>query len=312
MRGGIHGLNLSWRAPIDSQVAANLSGAAERLRVRSEAPRLEAELLLAHVLGCTRAELHTRPEHSLLPEQSDRFERLLARRLDGEPLPYLTRHIEFYGLDFAVDPRVLIPRPETETLVDLALSLIPHMRLCTQQQDARPAIADVGTGSGCLVIALATRVPNARYYALDLSPDALSVARTNARRHRVSERITFLESNLLAALPERVDLILANPPYIAADEWPTLPPEVRKHEPFLALDGGRDGLDLVRRLLRAAPDGLRPGGALMIEIGATQGPAAANLARRIFRTGEIALHADLAGRDRVLCVRTQCDQFALE
>jgi release factor glutamine methyltransferase len=150
--------------------------------------------------------------------------------------------------------------------------------------------------------------PQARIYALDLSPDALQVARANAQRHGVAQRITFIQSDLLAALPQPVDLIISNPPYIAADEWPTLPCEVREHEPQLALDGGPDGLDVVRRLLEQARGNVRPGGALLVEIGAGQGAAATHLARQICPTASVRLQADLAGRDRVLCVQIAIDQ----
>ena len=283
--------------------AVTLTRAASRLKASTDVPRLEAELLLAHVLGLSRAELYAHPERPLPPHQLHSYRSLVDRRARGEPLPHLTGHIEFYGLDFAVDSRVLIPRPETETLVDLALPLVSCVRP-GPGKDRRLLIADVGTGSGCVAIALAVHAPQSFVYALDLSPEALSVARANAKRHRVADRITLLQSDLLTSLPEPVDLVVSNPPYIADDEWPVLPREVREYEPRLALHGGFDGKDIMRRLLRQTPAHLRPGGALLLEIGATQGAAVTSLARQVFPTADVTLHADLAGRDRVLCIKT--------
>jgi release factor glutamine methyltransferase len=318
-----------------STIATVLTRAAARL-ICNDAPRLEAEVLLAHVLGLSRADLYAHPERSLPPQRLANYQTLLNRRACGEPLPYLTGHIEFYGLDFAVDPRVLIPRPETETLAELALALIAPIPKRIRAQDrpalraARPTVADVGTGSGCIAISLAVHAPHVHIYALDLSPDALTVAHANAERHGVADRITFLQSDLLTALPGPVDLIVANPPYVAAQEWPTLPREVREHEPRLALYGGLDGLDVIGRLLSQAKDHLRPEGALLLEIGDAQGAAAIRLAHQIFSVGhlqggaapgvsreglepntylaaDITLHTDLAGHDRVLRVKTRLD-----
>jgi release factor glutamine methyltransferase len=299
MIAGAQSSSASLASANGATIGATLARAAHQLRARTDTPRLEAELLLAHVLGLSRASLHTHPERPLLPHQQRDYQTLLSRRIRSEPLPYLTGHVEFYGLDLIVDARVLIPRPETETLVDLALSLIhPHAPL---------TLADVGTGSGCIAIALAVGAPHAYTYALDLSPDALAVAYGNAERHEIASRVTFLRSDLLTALPQPVDLIVANLPYVAADEWDRLPREVRAHEPRLALYGGRDGLNVIRRLLDEVPTHLRPGGALLIEVSATQGATVTHLARRTFPTAAITLHTDLASRDRVLCVQTHPD-----
>jgi release factor glutamine methyltransferase len=271
------------------------------LRDHTDAPQLEVELLLAHVLECSRTDLYAHPEHPVGPRQQANYQELLNRRAQGEPLPYLIGHIEFFGLDFAVDASVLIPRPETEKLVELALEFISHL--------ADPVLADVGTGSGCIGVTLAVHAPSARVYALDLSPHALRVAQANALRHGVADRMTFLRSDLLASLPEPVDLIAANPPYVAHQDWPTLPREVSAHEPRLALDGGPDGLDLIRELLDQAPSYLAPRGATLIEIGATQGLAATQLARRAFPAATTTVQTDLSGHDRVLCIAmpTQSD-----
>ena len=288
-------------------LATTLTWATPQLRASTDAPRLEAEILLAHVLGHSRADLYAHPERPLLTHQQNHYQTLLNRRIEGEPVPYLTGHIEFYGLDLAVDSRVLIPRPDTETLVDLTLTLIHRTLQRRSDCTYNVSLADVGTGSGCIAAALAVHAPHTHIHALDLSLDALSVARVNAERHDVVERISFLHSDLLTALAEPVDLIVSNLPYIAADEWSTLPHEVREHEPRLALYGGPDGLDVLRRLLNQAPAYLRPGGGLLIEIGVRHGPAVAHLARQTFSAADITLHRDLAGRERVLGIQTPLD-----
>lgn len=295
---------------IDTTVTASLSHAAKRLRTRTDAPQLEAEIILAHVLDCSRTDLFAHPERSLRPRELAAFLTLLDRRALGEPLPYLTGRVEFYGLEFTIDRRVLIPRPETETLVELALSHVAQLSALRPHSGQRPGdalgpvLVDVGTGSGCLAVTLAVHTPRAHIYAIDLSSEALAVARANAERHQVANRISFLNSDLLQDLSEPTDLIVANPPYIASEEWPTLPQEVREHEPRLALYGGPDGLDIIRRLLSEASTLLQPNGTILIEIGATQGPAALNLAHQTFPTAAVAIHPDLAGRDRVLCINT--------
>jgi release factor glutamine methyltransferase len=265
----------------------------------TDTPRLEAEVLLAHVLETSRAVLIAHHERPLTPAQLDQYQALVRRRAANYPLPYLTGRIEFYGLEFEVTPDVLIPRPETETLVDLALR-------------RRPArVVDVGTGSGCIAVSLAVHLPEVTVYAVDVSPAALAIARRNAERHGVAERVRLLAGDLLGPLPGPLDLIVSNPPYVPTDERAALPASVRDHEPRLALDGGPDGLALVRRLLAQAPAVLRnpapvtgcPGGGLLIEIGANQGEAASRLARAFFPHATVRVHPDLAGRDRVLEVQ---------
>ena len=256
-------------------------------------------MLLAHVLETSRAVLIAHHERPLTPAQLDQYQALVRRRAANYPLPYLTGRIEFYGLEFEVTPDVLIPRPETETLVDLALR-------------RRPArVVDVGTGSGCIAVSLAVHLPEVTVYAVDVSPAALAIARRNAERHGVAERVRLLAGDLLGPLPGPLDLIVSNPPYVPTDERAALPASVRDHEPRLALDGGPDGLALVRRLLAQAPAVLRnpapvtgcPGGGLLIEIGANQGEAASRLARAFFPHATVRVHPDLAGRDRVLEVQ---------
>jgi release factor glutamine methyltransferase len=270
----------------------------------TDSPRLEAEILLSHVLGISRTGLLAHPERALTRVQQARYGELVQRRAAGWPLPYLIGRVEFYGLEFEVTPEVLIPRPETETLVELALSRRPARPLAT--------VMDVGAGSGCIAVSLAVHLPDALILAVDISPAVLAVARRNAQRHGVGGRIRFLAGDLLTMCPglsglpdaRGVDLVISNPPYVSAEEWASLPTSVRVHEPRLALDGGPDGLDVVRRLLVQAPAALGPGGALLVEIGAGQGQAALDLAQAALPEATARIHRDLAGRDRVLEVQS--------
>jgi release factor glutamine methyltransferase len=235
------------------------------------------------------------PERSVTPEQAARFEEGIARLAAGEPLPYLTGLAEFYELTFHVTPATLIPRPETEHLVEAALDLI----------SAAPGshIADVGTGSGCIAVTLAVHRPDAHLYAIDRERAALEVAARNARRHDVAKRITFLEGHLLRPLPGKVHLVVANLPYVADHEWDELPVGVREHEPAAALRGGVEGLDLIEELLRQAPAVLHPDGALLLEIGAAQGAAALALVETHLPDAMVELRQDYAGRDRLLLIQ---------
>lgn len=269
----------------------------------TDAPRLTAEALLSHMLGITRVQLLSRPKWELPAEALARFERLIARAARGEPLAYLTGHREFYGLDFLVDARVLVPRPETELLVDLALQVAATGVAATATLQCPLHILDVGAGSGCIAVTLAVKLPAAHITAVDISPEALALARLNAERHSVAGRITFVQSDLLSNLQPPLTnyhLLLANLPYIPSAELRRLP--VADHEPGLALDGGLDGLALIRRLLEEAPQVMSPQGRLLLEIGAAQGEAAAALARAAFRGAQVSIHKDLAGLDRILAV----------
>ena len=193
-------------------------------------PRLDAQVLLCHVLEVERATLYTYPNRQLTQEQEQRFNALLTRRAQGEPVAYLTGHKEFYSLDFLVDSRVLIPRPETEHLVDEALKILKGMLEAGQQ----PAVADIGTGSGIIPITIAVHEPRLPYlYACDISPDALEVARLNCQLHHVEQRVRLLHGNLLDPLPEPVDVLIANLPYIGTDEMSMLDTDVRDYEPRL-------------------------------------------------------------------------------
>ncbi len=267
-----------------------------------ESPRLDAELLLAHVLGVNRATILARPDGRLTPKELTRYRDLVTRRAHREPLAYIVGHREFFGLDFVVNRQVLIPRPETELLVEHALRLA--------QRSARPSvpsleIADVGAGSGAIAVTLAVRLPKALVYALDESPGALALVGENAHRQGVADRVHCLQSDLLSSLPEPADLITANLPYVTTAEWQGLVPEIRDYEPRAALDGGRDGLALIRRLLATAGPYLRPGGAILLEIGASQGAAVTSLARQHFPQAQVGLHQDYAGLDRLVIVEKQ-------
>jgi release factor glutamine methyltransferase len=265
-----------------------LTKATHDLRAVTDAPRLEAECLLVHVCRTSRATLLAHPERALSAAEVINYQALVCRRVANYPLPYLIGHIEFYGLDFTVSPEVLIPRPETETLIDLALACRPQ------------TIVDVGTGSGCIAVSLAVHLQKSTVHAIDISPAALAVARQNADKHGVSDQICLIAGDVLNPRPNPADLIISNPPYIPTGECATLPLSIRDYEPRCALDGGPNGLAIIQSLLFQAPAVLKPGGTLLIEIGADQGAAVTRLARTFFPNAEIHLHTDLAGRDRVL------------
>lgn len=267
----------------------------------TDSPRLTAEVLLARALNVSRAQLLAYSERTLSQAERQQFMAEVQRAAAGEPLAYIVGHKEFHGLDFLVNPHVLVPRPETELLVDLALEY-----LSTQAHEAKQAginILDVGTGSGCIAVTLAVKCPQASVTALDVSEEALAVARENAARHGVAPRLTFFKSDLLSAigqLPAQFHLITANLPYIATEEARALP--VSRHEPMLALDGGPDGLLWVRRLLVDAPRYLPAAGQILLEIGHTQGQAARALAQAAFPNAHVQLFQDWAGLDRVVSI----------
>jgi release factor glutamine methyltransferase len=259
-------------------------------------PELDAEILLAHTLGISRGQLHLRTNHNLGTATEETFRSLVARRLRHEPVAYITGHKEFFGLDLELDSRVLIPRPETETLVEVAMAIVRQQRLSS--------LAEVGAGSGAVAIALAVNLPGVEIYATDSSPDALAVAEENCRRHQVLDRVFLLQGDLLEPLPEPVGLIVANLPYVSQAEWTTLAPDITEYEPVSALDGGADGLDHIRRLLQQAGSHLTPSGIICLEIGATQVSAVNDIAREKFPAATVALVRDLAGLDRVAVIAT--------
>ncbi len=250
---------------------------------------LEAEILLRHTLGFNRARLFTEFERELSPGEAGIYQSLLLRRVSGEPTAYITAHREFYGLDFYVDKNVLIPRPETELLLEKTIEIAREYK--------SPAIADIGTGSGALAVCLAFNLPGARIHAVDISPKALAVAAKNAQKHGVAGRINFIESDLLKALPGYVDIIAANLPYVNTADCAGTP------EPLTALDGGADGTDIIRRLCVQAKDKLRAGGALLLEIGAGQDNILKEFLTDIFPAAQISIYNDLGGINRVLVVK---------
>ena len=262
-----------------------------------DAPRLDAEVLLAHSLSLSRAQLYARWHESLSTAQEQECEGLLQRRLRREPLAYIVGHKEFFGLDFYVDRRVLIPRPETELLVEQAIAVARRLAPAEALR-----VADVGTGSGAIAVSLALSLPEAYIYAVDASPEALEVAAENVRRHGVAARVQLLRGDLLAALPDPVDVVVANLPYISQTEWATLAPEIRLFEPVKALAGGPEGLDLIQQLLTQAAGQAKPPRAILLEIGALQGNKVLDLAHLIFGEAQASLLPDYAGLDRIVMV----------
>ncbi|MFH1662662.1 MAG: peptide chain release factor N(5)-glutamine methyltransferase [Chloroflexota bacterium] len=248
---------------------------------------LEGELLLRQTLKINRVQFYQNLEQQISPEQQDILQNLLERRLKGEPVAYISGYREFYGLDFYVNNDVLIPRPETEHLVEKALSLA--------QKHRNPLIADVGTGCGIIAISLALNLPHAKIYATDISAPALKVTRFNCYKHRVVERIKPLNGDLLEPLPEPVDFIVSNLPYVKQSELDT-----RGFEPLLALDGGVDGLEKIKLLCHKVSGKLLPGGCLILEIGKGQKEAVTTLLHNLFPTADIYVKPDLCGIDRVV------------
>jgi release factor glutamine methyltransferase len=251
---------------------------------------LEGELLLRYVLKISRTQLYLDLEQELSPQQEETFWRLLRRRIGGEPTAYTTGHREFYGLDFYVDPHVLIPRPESELLVEVALTLAKNRPLFT--------IADIGTGCGAIAISLALELPEAKIYATDISASALEVALINCQKHGVADRVYLLQGNLLEPLPEPVDLIAANLPYVRKSQLARM--GSARFEPLLALDGGSDGMERIRQLCCQVDNKLRPGSSLLLEIGQGQRRAVTALLHTLFPKGKIEVMPDLSGIDRVV------------
>jgi len=255
-----------------------------------EDPSLESELLLRHAVKISQVQLYLDFDQELSPEQDKKFWRLIKRRLNHEPTAYITGHRQFYGLDFYVDPSVLIPRPESELLVEKALKLAQNQAVST--------IAEVGTGCGAIAISLALSLPQAKIYATDISAAALKVALFNCQKHGVVNRICLLEGDMLDPLPEAVDLIVANLPYVRESELPQI--NTLDFEPSLALNGGSDGLEKIRKLCPRISDKLRPGGCLLLEIGQGQRRAVTTFLHSLFPLAEIEVAPDLSGIDRVV------------
>ena len=244
---------------------------------------------MRHALQMSRAELYSSLDTTLTRKERSFFNALILRRLGGEPVSYIIEHREFYGLDFFVDSRVLIPRPETEMLVEEAIKLSHGFD--------KPVICDVGTGSGAIAVSLAKYIPTASIYGIDIMPECIEVARRNATLHEVRERIIFLTCDLLSALPEKADIIIANLPYVKTSEvW------ILNEEPATALDGGEDGLDVIRRLIAQIEEHLTHGGKCLLEIGINQSGAVRDIINDIIPGALIKTSRDLAGIVRMLSV----------
>jgi len=255
-----------------------------------EDPGLESEVLLRHILAYTRAQLYYDLAVELEPRKEAALNKWVERRLLGEPLAYIINSREFYGLDFFVDGRVLVPRPETELLVEEAIRF--------GNQHPAAVLADIGTGSGAIAISLAANLPGMKIIATDVSPLALEVARLNARKHEVTGRVTFMPGDLLEPLKSPVDAIIANLPYVQTQDWQRMPSAA--FEPRLALDGGEEGLDQLFRLIDQLSGKINPGGNVWLEIGLGQSEAVVDYVHRVLPESQIAVLKDLAGIQRVI------------
>lgn len=274
-----------------------ISQAVERLKHEPIGPpRMAAETLMMFALGSDRAHLYAYPERQLTDAEWQKFHDAVEQRASGKPLQYIIGHQEFWGLDFLVSPAVLIPRPETEHSVEEALVI------ATQTETPWPRIVDVGTGSGCIALALASELPNAEIHALDISEEALRVARQNAEHLKLAERVKFQQSDLLSAFanePESFDLVVSNPPYVGRNEADKVQKEVRDHEPDVAVFGGEEGMDIYRRLIPQAHAALKPQAWLILEIGySIEAPVRALLDSDHWRNVEAV--PDLQGIPRVI------------
>lgn len=262
-------------------------------------PRLCAELLLAKALGCQKILLYTRLDQAPTDEQRANFRAMVEGAAQHKPIAYLIGHKEFYSLDFAVTPDVLIPRPETELLVELALAW------CASNPKGHYDLLDIGTGSGCIAVTITKRNPAVRAQATDISEAALEVARQNADRHQVADRVVFAHTDMLSLPADatddgRFDLILSNPPYVPEQDQTTLPANVRDHEPAVALFGGDDGLHAYRKIASEVRSRLRPGGTLLLELGHDQADQVESLFVEAADLQVTGRHKDLAGIERVI------------
>jgi release factor glutamine methyltransferase len=251
--------------------------------------KLESMILLGAALEFSAVDVYNHWNLQLSTEQEAAIQEFIRRRINREPSAYITRHKEFYGLDFYVDNRVLIPRPETELLIDTVIQDIANR---SAQLHKGFSIVDVGTGSGAIVISLAVKFPDISFFAIDNSEDALEVAKINSKRFQVSERISFIHGNLLEPLQESADLILANLPYIESAAIETLAPEIRDFEPINALNGGNEGLTIIQKLLESAENKLKPDGSIFLEFGIDQKENLIQLIQNLFPGGKTVLHPD--------------------
>jgi release factor glutamine methyltransferase len=278
-------------------------GLAQLREARVPSFTLAAELLLLHVLGSDRTWLYSHAEEQVSSAHTERFFALIARRANREPTQHLTGKQEFWGLEFEVTPDVLIPRPETEHVIEVALDRLAVRELRAGRKQTLTGeglqIGDIGTGSGCIAIVLAKELPGATIYATDISSTALAVAQRNAKRHNLVETVRFLEGNLLEGIPPLLDLIVSNPPYVGRREAETLMREVRDHEPEIALYGGEEGYEFYADLITQAATHLKPTGLLVLELGHNSLPAVQPLLEAPTWTN-VAVTNDLAGIPRVI------------
>ncbi len=270
-----------------------LQSASAQFAPISESASLDVQVLAAHILNKPRSWILAHGEEHVDKNTETALNLALSQLLNGVPLPYILGHWEFYCLDFIVSPDVLIPRPETELLVETALDWL-------QQHPRRRRAADIGTGSGCIAVSLAKHCPDLQLTAVDISPTALHIARQNAAAHTVQERIEFIHGSLTQPLQGQYDLICSNPPYIPSHKLPGL--AVSKHEPALALDGGPEGLDAIRALLQDTPRILAPNGLILVEIESGQGETVLSLAHELLPHYPARVLPDLAGLPRLLCI----------
>jgi release factor glutamine methyltransferase len=278
------------------QLKAALHEAIQRLGAeRVPSPRLNAELLLMFTLDCDRAYLHAHPERHLTIDEQDRYEAALKERSRGVPAQYITGHQEFWGMDFIVSPAVLIPRPETEHLIETLLGLVKAGTL-----EGQPRIVDVGTGSGCIALALAKELPGAEIHGTDISPAALEIARANAARHNLQDRVQFHQADLLEGIQPDFDFMVSNPPYVGNSEEDQVQLEVRKFEPRNAVFAGPGGTEVIARLIQQARAALRPAGWLVMEI---SGTIAGDVERLLNDWEEVRMIPDLQGIPRVARAR---------
>jgi release factor glutamine methyltransferase len=271
-----------------------LTSAIDRLKqAHVPSPRMNAELLFMFTLGCDRAYLYGHPERELTPEEKSRYEDALVQRSLGIPAQYITGHQEFWGMDLIVSPAVLIPRPETEHVIDTVLA-----RVGRAPSPASLCIVDVGTGSGCIALALAKELPDTEIHATDISPAALEVARSNAARHQLENRIRFYETDLLAGVEKNAfDLVLSNPPYVGESEEDSVQLEVRKFEPRNAVFAGPTGMEVIERLIPQAHEVLKPGGWLVMEI---SGTISGRVRELLAAWNDVEIANDLQGIPRVV------------
>ena len=279
-------------------LAQALQQSAQILNVNGiEDSYIEARMLLGYITKLSPVEIYTQPEQTLSQGQERVLQAIVERRLRREPTAYIVNHRGFYGTNFYVDSRVLIPRPETELLVDTALDFAKN----NCNSPSRPIIiADIGTGCGAIAISLALNLPQSKVYATDISPSALDIAKLNCEHHKATGQVTLLQGNLLAPIPEPIDLIVANLPYIRSSELENLSPEIAKFEPRIAIDGGESGLAQISQLLQQAEGKIKPQGCLLLEIGQNQEKEVSYLIHRYLKEIRFEFIPDLNGIKRVV------------